>query len=95
MNFRSVTLITMAHEHVSATCILLPLKQRIFCTVADCLHTASLLCVWATRPFECDEWAVDIEQRGWAAQPRRVDKGSDCAKHAKLSLASVCDKTRQ
>lgn len=75
----------VAHERVSETWILLPLKQSIFCTVADSLHAGSLLCVWATGPFECDEWAVDIEQRGWAARPGRVDKASDCAKNAALS----------
>lgn len=58
----------MTREQVSETWMLHPLKQSIFCTVADSLHSGSLLCVcvWATGPFECDEWAVDIEQRGWA-----------------------------
>lgn len=67
---RSVTPINLTHEQVSGTWMLLPLKQSVFCTVANSLHRGRLLCVcvWATRPFECDEWAVDIEQRGWAGQ---------------------------
>lgn len=49
-------------------------------------------------PFECDEWAVDIEQEGlgWA-RPRRMDKGSDCAKkthNALFSLIAAFDNTR-
>lgn len=39
---------------------------------ADGLHRVSVLyvcvCVWATRPFECDEWAVDIAEGLGTAQ---------------------------
>ena len=77
----SVTTINLTHEQVSGTWMLLPQQQSVFCTVADSLHRGSRLCVHVCvrvcvyvcvcvcgplRPFECDEWAVDIEQRGWA-----------------------------
>lgn len=58
--------------------------------VADRLHRGSLLHVWATGPFECDEWAVDIEQRGWAGRsPGGWTKAVTVQKHNALSLITV------
>lgn len=64
----SFTAIKLTYEQVFGTWTLVPQKQSVFCTIAHSLQRAGLLdvCVWATQPFECDEWAVDIEQRGWA-----------------------------
>lgn len=47
--------------------------------------------MWATRPFECDEWAVDIEQRGWAGQgPGGWTKAVTVQKITMLSHSSLC-----
>lgn len=51
------------------------------------------MCVWATGPFECDEWAVDIEQRGWAGHgPGGWTKAVTVQKkpNTMLSHSSLC-----
>lgn len=48
------------------------------------------MCVWATGPFECDEWAVDIEQRGWAGHgPGGWTKAVTVQKNTTLSHLSA------
>lgn len=65
-------------------------KQSFFCTVAVSLHRGSLLCVWATRPFECDEWAVDAEQRGWVGHGPGWTKALTVQKATILSHSLLC-----
>lgn len=46
--------------------------------------------MWATRPFECDEWAVDIEQRGWAGHGPGWTKALTVQKGTILSHSLLC-----
>lgn len=48
-----------------------------------------MLCVWATGPFECDEWAVDIQQRGWAGHGPGWTKAVTVQKDTVLSHTSL------
>lgn len=55
------------------------------------MEDCSSVCVhsWATRPFECDEWAADMGQRGWAGHGSLWTKAVTVQKDTPLSHSSV------
>lgn len=43
-----------------------PVKNKVSFVRQQTVYIEAACCVCVCGPFECDEWAVDIEQRGWA-----------------------------